>query len=211
MMDVDETSTTEVQTVEETLLTPAPNSETAAPAAVDESTGETAPEGEVASGEGDQVTPDTYADFTMLENVTVDADLLAEATPLFKELGLTQDQAQKLVDFQAKQVQAGSQVQVDAFNTLMTDWQEQSRNDKEFGGDAFDENVKIAQAAVTAFGTPELKQLLEDHGVGNHPEIIRFMVKVGKLTAEDVPGLTAAPTSAAQDRVSTMYPNARNA
>lgn len=166
---------------------------------------------DIDTGEGDVTSPDTYADFVMPEGVEIDTELLAEAVPLFKELGLTQEQAQKLVDFQAKQVQAGSQRQVDTFNQLMTDWQTKAKNDKEFGGEKFEENVAIARAAVNKFGTPELKQLLEEHGVGNHPEVIRFMVKVGKLTAEDVPGGTTTPTSKAQDRVSLLYPNDKTA
>jgi len=158
-----------------------------------------------------QTPPDTYADFVMPEGVELDSALLTEATPLFKELGLNQDQAQKLVDFQAKQAKASSESNVDAFNQLMNDWQEQSKNDKEFGGDKFEENVGIARSAIDKFGTPELKQLLEEHGVGNHPEVIRFMVKVGKLTAEDVPGGTNTPPSKAQDRVSLLYPNDKTA
>ena len=189
-----------------------------APAAVDNSdagntaddTGSNDAAGETDS-EGSQTIPDTYADFAMPEGVTVDSALLNDAVPLFKELGLTQDQAQKLVDFQAKQVQASSQSQVDAFDQLMNDWQEKSKNDKEFGGDKFEENIGIARSAIDKFGTPELKQLLEEHGVGNHPEVIRFMVNVGKLTAEDVPGGTTVPTSKAQDRVSLLYPNDKTA
>lgn len=189
-----------------------------APAAVDNSdagntaddTGSNDAAGETDS-EGSQTIPDTYADFAMPEGVTVDSALLNDAAPLFKELGLTQDQAQKLVDFQAKQVQASSQSQVDAFDQLMNDWQEKSKNDKEFGGDKFEQNIGIARSAIDKFGTPELKQLLEEHGVGNHPEVIRFMVNVGKLTAEDVPGGTTVPTSKAQDRVSLLYPNDKTA
>lgn len=162
-------------------------------------------------GEGSQTVPDTYADFAMPDGVTVDSALLNEATPLFKELGLNQEQAQKLVDFQAKQAQASSQSNVDAFNQLMNDWQEQSRNDKEFGGDKFEENVGIARSAIDKFGTPELKQLLEEHGVGNHPEVIRFMINVGKLTSEDVPGGSNTPPTGAQDRASLLYPNDKNA
>lgn len=172
-------------------------------------------DGEAATGEetdlSSQTPPDTYADFAMPEGVELDSALLTEATPLFKELGLNQDQAQKLVDFQAKQAKASSESQVDAFNQLMNDWQEQSKNDKEFGGDKFEENVGVARSAIDKFGTPELKQLLEEHGVGNHPEVIRFMVKVGKLTAEDVPGGTNTPPSKAQDRVSLLYPNDKTA
>jgi|DEB0MinimDraft_6_1074348.scaffolds.fasta_scaffold112030_2 polyhydroxyalkanoate synthesis regulator phasin len=163
------------------------------------------------TGEGSQTAPETYADFVLPEGVELDEALLSEATPVFKELNLTQEQAQKLVDLKAKEVEAGRQSQVDAFNQLMQDWTEQSRNDKEFGGDKFEENVKIAISAVDKFGTPELKQLLKEHGMGNHPEVIRFMVKVGKLTQEDVPGGTGQNVSPELNRVSAMYPNDRTA
>ena len=204
----DGASTTGVQTDSADTSTLLTDSD-AAPAA-DDNAGSEAATGDDTDASS-QTSPDTYADFVMPEGVELDSALLTEATPLFKELGLNQEQAQKLVDFQAKQVKASSESQVDAFNQLMNDWQEQSKNDKEFGGDKFEENVGIARLAIDKFGTPELKQLLEEHGVGNHPEVIRFMVKVGKLTAEDVPGGTTTATSKAQDRVSLLYPNDKTA
>jgi len=208
--DGDAAGTTGVQTetdIIEDTGNPAVSTSFDAAAVADDTGGIPAAEQE---GEGSPTAPGTYADFVMPEGVDVDSALLAEASPIFKELGLSQEQAQKLVDFQAKQVQAGSQGQVDAFNQMMNDWQDQSRNDKEFGGDKFEESVGVARSAIDKFGTPELKQLLEEHGVGNHPEVIRFMVKVGRLTAEDVPGGAVAPTSKAQDRVSLLYPNDKN-
>lgn len=176
-------------------------------------TGDTGSQGEgtqdagTDTGEGNQSAPDTYADFTLPEGMSLDADLLSEAAPIFKELNLTQEQAQKLVDLQVKQVQAGSDKQIDTFNQLMTDWQEQSKNDSEFGGDKFDASIKTARNAIDKFGSDGLKQLLDQHGVGNHPEMIRFMVRVGSLLAEDNPGGTTTPASKAKDRVSTLYPN----
>ena len=151
--------------------------------------------------------PDTYADYVLPEGMELDASMVSEANPLFKELGLNQDQAQKLVSFYAEQAQAGSQKQVDTFNQLTSDWLSQAKTDSEFGGDNFDENVKIAQSAIGKYGTPELKQLLDDYGVGNHPEIIRFMVKVGSTLKEDVPGSAGKASSKATDRVSILYPN----
>jgi hypothetical protein len=180
--------------------------------AVDTATADDAADaGDSADGdaEGSQTPPDEYADFKMPEGIQLDETLMTDALPLFKEMGLTQDAAQKLVDFQATRVQADAQKQVDAFNQLKTEWREQSANDKEFGGEAFNENVKLAQAAVNKFGTPELKTLMEDYGVGNHPEMLRFMVKVGKLTAEDVPGSTGSGGEGQKDVVSTLYPNDR--
>jgi len=211
----DEVATTaaEVETADtgtETVLTGTEtNSEVVADAAAADdgtSAGESQ-ESTDAGAEGSQTPPDTYADFVMPEGVALDEAALSEANPLFKELGLNQEQAQKVVDLYAKQVQAGSQTQTDNFNQLMSDWRDQAKNDGEFGGDKFDENVKTAQAAVNAYGTSELKQLLEDHGVGNHPEMIRFMVRVGRTLGEDVPGVSGAAPTKAADRVSILYPN----
>lgn len=162
-------------------------------------------EGDKAGDEGQITPPETYADFVMPEGIELDAALLESATPLFKELGLTQEQAQKLVDFQASQIQAGAQRQNDTFNQLMNDWRTQSTNDKEFGGDKFEESVGVARSALDKFGTPELKTLFEEHGVGNHPEVIRMLVKVGRLTQEDKPGGQMSQGNTELDRVKRMY------
>jgi len=159
-----------------------------------------------AGTEGSDEVPDTYADFVMPDGVTLDETLAAEALPIFKEMGATQEQAQKLMDIAAKQVQASSQKQFDDFDQLLKDWRTQSENDGEFGGDKFDENVKVAQNAVNKYGTPELQQLLKDHGMGNHPEVIRFMVRVGRTLKEDVPGSSGNVSNKASDRVDRMYP-----
>ena len=185
------------------------NSETGAvDATAEESTDSGDAEGGEGSEESGQATPpDTYADFAMPEGVEVDSALLEQALPLFKELGLTQEQAQTLVDFQAGQVQAGSEKAADDFNQMMTQWQTDARNDSEFGGDKFEENTAIARAAVDKFGTPALKELLVNHGVGNHPEMIRFMLNVGKLTLEDVPGsLGGSPVMQGADAATVLYP-----
>ncbi|MCK4710391.1 MAG: hypothetical protein KAU21_17380, partial [Gammaproteobacteria bacterium] len=160
------------------------------------------------AGSGDDAgSPDTYADFVMPEGIQLTEPLITEATALFKEDNLTQEKAQKYIDLAAKQVQAGSEAQINAFNQLTSDWRDQSKSDSEFGGDKFDESVKVAQAAVNKYGTPGLKTLLEEHGVGNHPEVVRFMVRVGKTLKEDVPGSPGAATSQAQSRVDLLYPN----
>lgn len=159
------------------------------------------------AGKGSDEVPDTYADFVLPEGMQLDEAALSEATPMFKELGLTQEQSQKVIDLYAKQVQAGSQKQLDDFNQLKSDWRELSKNDGEFGGDKFDENVKIAQSAISKYGTSELKQLLEDHGVGNHPGVVRFMVRVGRTLKEDVPGSAGGTPNSAEDAVSILYPN----
>lgn len=163
-------------------------------------------DGSDAGNEGDDVVPETYADFNLPDGMILDEAALSEIDPIFKDLGLSQDKAQKLIDVYANQIQAGEQKQVDTFNQLMDDWLGQSKNDGEFGGEKFAENVKIAQSAISRYGTPELKQLMMDHGMGNHPEMIRFMVRVGHTLKEDVPGDSGNNSPAPRDRVSILYP-----
>jgi|TARA_R110002095_G_C4251583_1_gene240164 hypothetical protein len=163
-------------------------------------------DGEDADSSNDDV-PDEYADFTLPEGMTLDPDLLAEAGPVFKDLGLTQDQAQKLIDLQSKKAEADVQKQMTDFNQMIDDWKDQSQNDKEFGGDKFDESVAVAREAIDKFGTPALKDLLSEHGVGNHPEVIRFMVKVGQLTREkNIDGGMNPAAGGPADRVDQLYP-----
>ena len=196
----------EQQSADDTALTAA--TETAAGETTD---GETPP---AAKAEGDNAdgndttdsSLETYADFTLPEGVTLNEGLLEQAAPLFKELGLNQEQAQKLVDFQASQVEAGQQGQMDAFNQLKNDWVDQAKKDPEIGGEKFDENIGIAKEALTKFGSEGLTKLLNDFGMGNHPEMIRFMAKVGRLTKEDVPDDSGNPVGKPRDHVGILYP-----
>jgi len=150
--------------------------------------------------------PEAYADFTMPEGVELDQSALDAYSPVFKELGLTQEQAQKLVDLRAGEIQAGSDRQVEAFNQLKQEWVDQVKSDKEIGGDNFEENVGLARAALDKLGTPELKELLSDHGVGSHVEIVRFMSRVGRLTQEDSPGNNQNAVTPEHSQLDRLYP-----
>ena len=65
------------------------------------------------------------------------------------------------------------------------DWAQQSRADAEFGGEKLDENLAVAKKAVEALASPELKTLLEQSGLGNHPEIIRLFYRAGRSLSQD--------------------------
>src|SRR5690606_12400382 len=100
--------------------------EPAAPAAACE--GEPAP---VATGEGDDATALTYADFKLPEGLTLDASYLEKITEAFKTQGLTQEQVQGIVDAQAAQVQAAQVAQAEAFNQRIQSWQTEAKADAE--------------------------------------------------------------------------------
>lgn len=129
--------------------------------------------------------PETY-EFKPPEGVTLDDVLITEFTPLAKELGLTQENAQKAVDFFASKVLPRVEAQrAEAWGQTQADWAKAAQADKEVGGDAFAANVAIANKAIDRFGTPEFITALKETGAGNHPEFVRFCVRVGKAISED--------------------------
>ena len=64
-------------------------------------------------------------------------------------------------------------------------WVESSKSDKEIGGDNYDLKVEKAKRAISTFGTPELKEALEQTRMGNHPELIRVFARIGEKITED--------------------------
>ncbi|NMM70778.1 peptidase [Serratia marcescens] len=135
---------------------------------------------EKAEKEKKPAAPEKY-EFTPPEGQELDANALAVFEPIAKELGLSQEQAQKLVDIYP-QIQ---QQQAESWSKQVADWGEQVKADKEIGGDKFNASVGAAQRALDQFGNPELREYLNASGLGNHPALVRFCAKVGKAMAED--------------------------
>ncbi len=145
--------------------------------------------------------PEKY-EFSLPDGMEVDTALLEKADPVFRELGLTNEQAGKLAQLVAEQRISEGQALQDAYAKQMEDWASQTNSDKELGGsaEAVSANVqKYAFPFINQFGSPELKALLKDTGLGNHPEIVRTFIRAGKAMAEDggVMGKSTSTKSAA--------------
>lgn len=153
----------------------------------------------------DQGDVEEYGEFTMPEGMELDQELLGKATPLFKELNLTKDQAQKLVDLKAQEVQS----QLEAHNTRVQEWTDAVKNDKELGGENFDKSIGIAKLGIDKVGSPALKELLETYGLGSHPELVRAFYKVGKLAQEDNPESGARASDSKKSIVDRLYPTTK--
>ena len=87
----------------------------------------------------------------------------------------------------------------------MTDWEGEVKADTDLGGDNFEETKRLAVTAVAKLGTPALGKFLNDFGIGSHPEIVRLLVKAGKLVDEDGPG-GGSPPGGDQSRQDILYP-----
>lgn len=112
----------------------------------------------------------------------LDSEVLDAFSDVAKDLNLSQENAQKVLDKVAPVIQAR---QAKVLEEARTQWAETSATDQEFGGDNLNANLETAKKALTNFGTKEFSTLLLESGLGNHPEMIRFMFRAGKAISED--------------------------
>lgn len=145
--------------------------------------------------------PESY-EFQMPEGVEIDQDAVQEFSGLAKELKLDQANAQKVADIAVKMMAK----QTEQHQNLVTSWTEQTKADKEFGGDRLSENLAVAKKALDTFGTPELRDVLNMTGLGNHPEVIRAFYRAGKAISEDR-FISGSPKGAEVDPARRLFPS----
>jgi hypothetical protein len=146
--------------------------------------------------------------------VQADEAVLAEFKTLAKQHNLPQEAAQQVIDLQAKVAQKSAQIVQEQIakhwepvGGTPDKWEAMAKADKEFGGDKFDENLAKAAEARDRFGTPLLKEVLNRTGAGNHPEVLRLFLRIGKAISEDgfVPGRQGQQASGSIAQ--RMYPD----
>jgi hypothetical protein len=133
--------------------------------------------------------PEKY-EFVAPKDQVLDPAVVTEFSGLAKELNLSQEAAQKVIDKMAPLLAKTDATQyasriTKAVETASAEWVTQSKADKEFGGDKFDANLALAKLTFDTYGTPELKALLQASGLDNHPEMIRWAYRTGKQLAPD--------------------------
>lgn len=170
------------------------------------------PKGTVLTGaEGPQGAPDEYAEFAMPDGMDTNQALLDAAKPIFKKVGLSQIGAQEIVDMFAGQIQTDSTAKAEAYKQQNVDWTKEVKSDPVLGGDKYLQNVGIAKKALDKFGSPGLIQLLDSTGLGNHPEVVRLIYKVGLTLREDDPGGGDPPTGDPKTAAEILYPEQKAA
>ena len=145
--------------------------------------------------------PEAY-EFTMPEGVALDKAASDEFSAVAKELKLDQATAQKVADVGIKMAQRQQEV----FEATKTAWAEQARTDKDIGGDKFDQSMAVALKTLNSFGSPELKEVLNASGLGNHPAVIKLLVNAGKAISEDGLVIGSPKSAAPGDTASKLFP-----
>lgn len=137
------------------------------------------------SGEGEGEGAAEYEAFTLPEGVEVNETDMAEFGNVARELGLTQEQAQRLLTHEAERIAASNAAVAEQYAERSAKWASDAKADKEFGGDAFDQSVSVAMTAMEKFAGDDVRELMNETGLGNHPGVIRMFWKIGQSIAND--------------------------
>ena len=152
---------------------------------------------ELTAPEGMEMFADDFASFSTEATEWIKANPDATAADAFKWAA----------DRQANAVTASANAAIAAHNEKVTEWENQLKADKEIGGDKFKESVATALKTLDTWGSPELQQQLNETGLGNHPDMIRLLVRAG-AAMQDAKVLTTNAGGARKSFADALYGNA---
>ena len=98
------------------------------------------------------------------------------------QLGLTQEQAQNMLELYASVQEEQNEADNQATADFAVDSQIQLK--REWGAN-YDGRLDQAQRAFNQFATPEFISLMDETGLGNHPELVKAFAKIGATMGED--------------------------
>lgn len=143
-------------------------------------------QGEQESGDKDPQSelsgaPEEYEAFEVPEGIQINPELGEKFQEAAKKMNLTQEQAQEFITMQSEYALAQQNLVIEQRNA----WADEVRADKELGGSKLNSTLASAGKALDKYGSPELRGLLDESGLGNHPLMVRFFNEVGKSVSED--------------------------
>lgn len=125
--------------------------------------------------------PEKY-EFKPTEGINLSDAVIGKYSEIARELNLTQDNAQKVITEIAPLI---AKQQADTFKATVEGWEAQAKADKEIGGEKLAENLALAKRGLEAHFSGEFVKWLNESGLGNHPEMIRGFMKIGKSVSQD--------------------------
>lgn len=170
-------------------------------------TSEGEPEGEAEAPE-----PFDPEKFEWPENITTTEDQRRELGELAQKHGISGEAMKDLVGMYAGLAESALKdisTQLDQqWDQKMTEWRTAT---EELYGAKMDTVVASCNKVLTEFGSPELKQLLDSTGMGNHPEMFKFVTKVAEAIGEAKPVSTGASAEDGPTVLDAMYPTMKKA
>lgn len=159
------------------------------------------------------VVPEKYV-FTDENGQQYSDEDTAEFSQFVRDVGLSQEQATKVFNAYVADVKQMAkdfmQGQTDKQLNQKKEWKQAVMSDAEIGGQNFETTKANIAKAMKQYGSDELRQYLNESGLGYNPAFIRFMANIGKNLASDnqfINGATARGAETDFDRAKRLYPN----
>jgi hypothetical protein len=149
--------------------------------------------------------PDKY-DLKLPDKSTVDKAVVERTAAKARELGLSQEHAQKTLDYVHQEIDAAANAAVEAslkshlpggavWEQQVTEWGAASLADPELGNNNPEQMAKmstLAKEVVAKFGDKESIEFIESNPLSSHPAFLRLLTRIGKASAE---GSLVVPSS----------------
>lgn len=163
--------------------------------------------------------PKEYEAFKVPEGFEMPEETTKEVTGLFKDLNLSQEQGQKLIDYYAKQSQEAVEAPYKLWEKTQEEWQNKVRLDPEIGPKLNEVRTTISKA-IDGMGDAKLANEFRDAmdytGAGNNLAFIKAFYRLAQMVTEgghvsgtgpskfgqSAPGTAERPTAAR-----ALYPN----
>ncbi len=169
------------------------------------------------------VVPESY-DLKVPDGSTVDPVLVDRTAAKARELGLTNEAAQKLFDSEVKDAtdretaasaalvkaqEESRKALLDAWAPNGAEWKKQqdewtklSKADPTIGGEKFNQSVESAGMLVAKFEQqrgPALREFLDNTGFGRHPTVLSFLEWAGSQMRESTFATNGSPTGGKEE------------
>lgn len=135
-----------------------------------------------AEAEAKNVVPEKYTSFKLPDGTEPDAETFEKWGEFAKAKGFTQAQMEEFTNEGMKFMNEARQKQ---FDGIKAGWLDTAQKDKEIGEDVKKGKDSVAARAFSTIATPEMKSLMDDYGLGNHPEVLRMFFRLSKFMGED--------------------------
>lgn len=146
------------------------------------------------------------SDIKLPEGLQAPEEMLSSFTDVMNDANLSPaERAEKLMNLHADAMKQASEEISEQWTKTREGWVDQVKKDPEIGGDKLESEVLPTIGKVMEeFGSEDLRNLMDESGMGDHPEFVKFMYKIGKSFQEGAP-VSGSPSDAPKSLADRLY------
>lgn len=146
--------------------------------------------------------PETYES---PEGLELDASTFESFGTIAKEAGLTQAQVNAIAKFDVERMAKLPDMLREYADAQMQEGLKQMAS--ELGKEKYDTSLRLANNTLKQFADESIGKWLQDSGMGNSPQLVKLLAKIGERLAEDSPTTANLQGNKSKTPEQTMYPD----